>query len=63
VYQHRDRLGAVTLGDGRRPRLRFDVDQARQAFNNGTQKTTTRPPRRKQSKRSNTAGAILRVRA
>ena len=29
VYDHADRLGAIRLGDGPRPRLRFDVDEAR----------------------------------
>ena len=28
VYQHAQRLGAVEVGDGDRPRLRFDVDRA-----------------------------------
>jgi hypothetical protein len=29
VYAHRDELGAVQLGGGSRPRLRFDVEAAR----------------------------------
>ena len=29
VYQHRDELGAVPLGEGERPRLRFDLERAR----------------------------------
>lgn len=32
VYQHAERLGAVEIGDGKRPRLRFDVDVAREAW-------------------------------
>jgi hypothetical protein len=32
VYEHRDELGAQRLGDGSRPRLRFDLDQARKVF-------------------------------
>jgi hypothetical protein len=32
VYEHADRLGAIELGNGTRPRLRFDVDQAREAW-------------------------------
>jgi hypothetical protein len=28
VYEHRDELGARPVGDGPRPRLRFDVDEA-----------------------------------
>lgn len=32
VYEHAGRLGAVRLGDGKRPRLRFDPRVARQAL-------------------------------
>ncbi len=28
VYEHRDELGARAVGDGPRPRLRFDVEEA-----------------------------------
>ena len=30
VYEHKDSLGAEKLGEGKRPRLRFDLDRARQ---------------------------------
>lgn len=32
VYEHADRLGAVRLGDGPRPRLRFEVGRAVASF-------------------------------
>jgi hypothetical protein len=32
VYEHADTLGVVKLGNGSRPRLRFDVDRAREAL-------------------------------
>ena len=32
IYEHRDQLGAIRLGDGPRPRLRFEVDRAVAAF-------------------------------
>jgi hypothetical protein len=32
VYEHRDELGAVRLGGGSRPRLRFDLEVARERF-------------------------------
>jgi hypothetical protein len=35
VYQHRDELGVVRLGTGTKPRLRFDVETARQAIGHG----------------------------
>ena len=33
VYEHAQQLGAIQLGDGPRPRLRFDPQTAMQAFN------------------------------
>lgn len=68
VYAHSDRLGAEPLtepGDGRKPRLRFDVDKARLAFardpdeETAPAKSISRSPRRKRETR---AGHILRVR-
>jgi hypothetical protein len=32
VYAHADRLGAIRLGNGSKPRLRFDLETAREAF-------------------------------
>jgi hypothetical protein len=32
VYEHADRLGAIRLGDGLRPRLRFEVGRAVASF-------------------------------
>jgi hypothetical protein len=32
VYDNAERLGAIELGDGARPRLRFDVETARNAW-------------------------------
>jgi hypothetical protein len=32
IYEHRDELGVVRLGTGTKPRLRFDVETARQAL-------------------------------
>jgi hypothetical protein len=33
IYEHADELGGVRLGDGPRARLRFDLDQALEAWN------------------------------
>jgi hypothetical protein len=33
VYEHAAELGAVRIGDGERPRLRFDLGRAREAWN------------------------------
>lgn len=32
VYAHADELGAIRLGGGSKPRLRFDLEAAREAF-------------------------------
>lgn len=32
IYANADKLGAVRIGNGARPRLRFDVDRASEAF-------------------------------
>jgi hypothetical protein len=34
VYEHSHQLGAIRLGNGLRPRLRFDVDRAVNSFRN-----------------------------
>lgn len=36
VYANADRLGALRLGDGERPRLRFDPERVRQALEGAT---------------------------
>jgi len=33
VYAHADRLGGRRIGDGKRPRLRFELEQALEAWN------------------------------
>ena len=56
VYEHAAELGAIQLGDGPRPRLRFDAQlaaQALQARRRRSEPTTTskqpRPPRRRRT--------------
>jgi hypothetical protein len=38
VYEHRAELGAIQLGAGTKPRLRFDVQRAREALISGSQR-------------------------
>jgi hypothetical protein len=52
VYQHASELGAIRIGDGERPRLRFDPDKVAQHLNQPAPSPptpvptrTTRPPR------------------
>lgn len=40
VYEHRTELGAVQLGTGAKPRLRFDVRRAREALIGGSRQPT-----------------------
>lgn len=50
VYEHANQLGAITLGDGPRPRLRFDPETATQALH-AQRQTPTRPPTKPDSPR------------
>jgi hypothetical protein len=54
VYQHADELGAVRLGDGPRPRLRFQAEAVKAtvtARTNGKRsRAADRPQRRRKSK-------------
>lgn len=43
VYAHAAQLGAIRLGNGRRARIRFDVDTARGALEAGRQRPRARP--------------------
>jgi hypothetical protein len=49
IYQHAQLLGAVPLGDGKRPRLRFDADRVAQALGARRQNTSdaARSPRKR----------------
>lgn len=43
VYTHRAELGAIRLGTGSKPRLRFDVDIARESLASSTRKEPQTP--------------------
>jgi len=43
VYEHALELGAVQLGGGDRPRLRFDVDEARERWTRRVQGESSEP--------------------
>jgi hypothetical protein len=62
VYRHADELGAVRLGEGEKPRLRFDLDAARAAREviaaNGSTPNGTPTPARPHKRRS-PAGSVL----
>ncbi len=44
VYEHADELGAHRVGGGPRPRLRFDLDQARRALTSRGTGERSQPP-------------------
>jgi hypothetical protein len=46
VYEHAAELGGRRIGDGERPRWRFDLEQARNAWQPAGEPTRTRPRRR-----------------
>ena len=66
VYANAERLGAIRLGTGPRARLRFDVEQAREALaagNVSNQPTRSEPPKCRRSgrpgRRAAPAGVVL----
>ncbi len=46
VYEHRDELGAVQVGDGEKPRLRFNLERALAGFDVLTEKPRATAPAR-----------------
>lgn len=63
VYAHADELGATRIGHGAKPRLRFDLTTAREAFAQRDQsQTTTRPRPRARRTTTGNAGDILQIR-
>lgn len=76
VYAHAEELGAVRLGGGSKPRLRFDLERAREAFacyvskqslgSNGSTRAESMAPgatrRRRLPNRLPEPGSILAVR-
>jgi hypothetical protein len=67
IYEHRVKLGALRLGDGPRPRLRFDPIAARAALSCyaspvAESEPAPAPHRRRPSQRPSQPGSILAVR-
>jgi hypothetical protein len=52
VYRHADALGAVRLGDGPRPRLRFDLASAQASASARVENKQSSGPRRPRRRRS-----------
>jgi hypothetical protein len=55
VYQHKNDLGALPMGKGRRPRLRFDLRRVEAAFEE--MRTATHPPRRRGRPKKQSSGS------
>jgi len=71
IYEHADELGAVHVGGGSRPRLRFDVEQAREAWTRRSSSERSQAPqspvvpglrRRRQPDRLGSGGHLLPIR-
>lgn len=62
VYEHASSLGAVRLGDGTRPRLRFDPEQVARALEAPAVTRTDAPERRPARRRPPARGELLPVR-
>jgi hypothetical protein len=57
VYEHSDQLGAIRLGDGPRPRLRFEVGRAVASFRELSASRRIVPLRADAGRRSRARGA------
>jgi len=62
VYEHASSLGAVRLGDGTRPRLRFDPEQVARALEAPAVTRADTPERRPARRRAPARGDLLPVR-
>jgi hypothetical protein len=71
IYEHREQLGAIHIGDGDRPRLRFDAEKARAAWTRRVPDERSEAPdspapiavpRRRRAKRSGSEAGLLPVR-
>lgn len=63
VYQHADQLGAIRLGTGRRPRLRFDPERVRHAMGDPPTDADKPAPRSARVRRKPRAGGSCRTTA
>jgi|SRR5215207_7593165 len=61
VYEHKDALGAEPLGEGERPRLRFDLERARQ-LRGGELPIGNKAPAVARRRRSSTPTTLLPIR-
>ena len=60
IYAHADELGAIRVGDGDKPRLRFDLEQARSAWRDSSrEEPAPKPANRAARRRPRSAGAPL----
>ncbi|CAN5794574.1 hypothetical protein BH24ACT25_BH24ACT25_04740 [soil metagenome] len=64
VYAMADELGAIRVGDGQKPRLRFDLERARSAWSARAEDAEVRTPpqRRPGQPRTRARGELLPVR-
>ena len=58
VYEHADELGAIRLGNGDKPRLRFDLERAKAGVR-GLQEESPEPARTSRSRRTRPSTAPL----
>jgi hypothetical protein len=52
IYAHAEELGAITLGDSARPRIRFDLKRAREALAQRAKQPESGPPKSRSVKRA-----------
>ena len=62
VYAMADELGAIRVGDGDKPRLRFDLERARSAWRD-REEPAPKPANRAARRRPRTSAPLLPIRA
>lgn len=59
IYEHADALGVIRVGGGQKPRLRFDLEQARSAWRDSRRNEPAPKPANRASRRRPRSGAPL----
>lgn len=59
IYAHAEELGAIRVGDGDKPRLRFDLERARSAWRDSSREEPAPKPANRASRRRPRSGAPL----
>jgi len=62
IYAHAEELGAIRVGDGARPRLRFDLSRARSAWTARAEDAEVRTPPQRRTRLARGTADLLPIR-